>query len=469
MKNEDLCFTPATELAEAVRTKKLSPVEITQTFLERIEAVNPKINAFCTLTPDLAMTEAREAEDAVMKGRDLGPLHGVPYSVKDLILTQGIKTMRGSKLYENDVPVEDAVVYERLRKAGGIMLGKTATPEFGHRGSTDSKVSGMTRNPWNTAMTSGGSSGGASAQVAAGLGPLAVGTDGGGSVRIPAAFTGIFGHKPSFGRVPLYPASAHDHLANIGPMTRTVGDGALMLGVMAGPDDRDRFSLEAAPEDYLGELEKGIKGLRVAWSADLGFAKVDPEVAKVAGEAAKVFKGLGCHFEEINPGFSDPSDIWWTLWNTAMAGYLGHYLPEREGDMDPVLVAMIKQGMKISAAELTRAQLARHDVYEAMRALFDNYDLLLTPTVAVLPFDVGHVVPPASIDQPNPLLAWAPFTSPINLTMNPAASVPAGFSASGLPVGLHIIGKRFQDGTVLRAARAFENAQPWAEKKPSLV
>ncbi len=468
MNKEDLCYMPAARMASAIRQKKLSPVEIVDALLERIEALNPKINAYVTLTAQSARREARRAEQAVMKKAPLGPLHGVPYSIKDLTITKGVRTMRGSKIYETFVPDEDPPLVERLRAAGGIMLGKTATPEFGWKGVTDSAVSGITRNPWNLGRTPGGSSGGASASVAAGMGPLAQGSDGGGSIRIPSGLTGIFGIKPSFGRVPVYPMSSHDALSHAGPMTRTVGDAALMLSVMAGPHEADRTSLEAPPENYVGLLNRGVKGLRVAWSPDLGYAVVDPEVKKIAAAAAKSFTELGCKVEEVNPKFGDPTSLFEVFWQAGSAGGLGPYLKRWEKKMEPMLVEVVRQGLKLSAVDLIQAQLARHEFWTKVRRFFEKYDLLLTPSLAVTAFAVGKLKPPSVKGRRVGWLNWTPFTYPFNLTHNPAASVPAGFSKEGLPVGLQIVGRRFADLTVLQAARAFEQARPWAHIRPNL-
>ena len=468
MNKEDLCYMPAARMASAIRQKKLSPVEIVDALLERIEALNPKINAYVTLTAQSARREARRAEQAVMKKAPLGPLHGVPYSIKDLTITKGVRTMRGSKIYETFVPDEDPPLVERLRAAGGIMLGKTATPEFGWKGVTDSAVSGITRNPWNLGRTPGGSSGGASASVAAGMGPLAQGSDGGGSIRIPSGLTGIFGIKPSFGRVPVYPMSSHDALSHAGPMTRTVGDAALMLSVMAGPHEADRTSLEAPPENYVGLLNRGVKGLRVAWSPDLGYAVVDPEVKKIAAAAAKSFTELGCKVEEVNPKFGDPTSLFEVFWQAGSAGGLGPYLKRWEKKMEPMLVEVVRQGLKLSAVDLIQAQLARHQFWDKVRRFFEKYDLLLTPSLAVTAFAVGKLKPPSVKGRRVGWLNWTPFTYPFNLTHNPAASVPAGFSKEGLPVGLQIVGRRFADLTVLQAARAFEQARPWAHIRPKL-
>src|SRR5437899_1109981 len=309
MTASDLSFMPATELAGLIRTKKLSPVDLTCAVLDRIGRINPIVNAFCAVTADAAVAAAREAEQAVMKGPVRGPLHGIPLSIKDLLYTKGVRTMSGSFIFEHRVPDVDPPVVRRLKQAGGVMLGKTTTPEFGWKGLGDSPLTGITRNPWNTDMTTGGSSAGAGAAAASGLGPLAQGSDGAGSIRIPSAFCGVYGFKPSYGRVPMWPVSNNDYSTHIGPMTRTVADAALMLSVIAGADDWDRTSLDDAPADYVGRLENGIKGLRVAFSLDLGNGlRVDPDVAMVVRNAARQFEGLGCVVEEVNPGFTDTHD-----------------------------------------------------------------------------------------------------------------------------------------------------------------
>jgi aspartyl-tRNA(Asn)/glutamyl-tRNA(Gln) amidotransferase subunit A len=471
MTRDDLCYLPATEMAKRIRAKKLSPVEIVTALLERIEAVNPKVNCYCVVRADEALAQARKAERAVMRkksGAGLGPLHGVPFSVKDLLITKGIRTMRGSKMYEHFVPEENAPAVDRLLAAGGILLGKTTTPEFGWKGVTDSPVTGITRNPWDLEKTPGGSSGGASAQVAAGLGPLAIGTDGGGSIRIPAGFAGIFGHKPSFGRVPQFPASPFYTLAHAGPMTRTVADAALMLKAMAGAHESDRLSLEGAPDDYLAKLNRGVRGKRIAWSPDLGYARVDPQVAALTAKAARSFSKLGAKVEQVNPNFGNPSEPFGKLWLSGAAGLLKDALPQWESQLDPGLVDQVKRGMAYSAAELVQVAIFRHQFWDKVRRFFETYDLLLTPTLAVLPFRVGVNHPEQGIREPKDWMDWTPFSYPFNLTHLPAATVPCGFSAEGLPVGLQIVGRRFADTTVLQAAAAFEKAHPWAGARPAL-
>jgi len=468
MNAADLCYLPALELAQRIRARELSPVEVTGAVLARVEALQPRLNAYCTLLGEQAMAQARAAEAAVMAGEPLGPLHGVPYSVKDLLITAGVRTMRGSRIHEHDVPTEDAPAVARLKAAGGILLGKTCTPEFGWKGVTDSPLTGVTRNPWNPELTPGGSSGGAAAQVAAGLGPLAVGSDGGGSVRIPAAFSGVFGFKPTFGRVPVYPHGAFDALSHVGPITRTVADAALMLAVMAGPDPADRLCLESAPADYLGELRRGVAGLRVGWSPDLGRVAVNPELAVLAAAAARTFEELGCRVEEVQPGWDDPPAFFGVFWLSGAAGMLGDLLDEWGDRMDPGLVRMVRRGQKLSAMALVQAQMRRHQFYDRVRRFFERYDLLLTPTMPVFPFAAGVDAKEGLAGERVDPLDWTPFTYPFNLTHSPAASVPAGFSADGRPAGLQIVGRRLEDLTVLRAAAAYEQARPWAQRRPAL-
>jgi aspartyl-tRNA(Asn)/glutamyl-tRNA(Gln) amidotransferase subunit A len=467
MTDADLCYMPATEMAAAIHSKKLSPVELVEALYARIHALNPKLNAYCTLTEDSARRGAHEAEAVVMRGDPLGPLHGVPMSIKDLLITQGVRTMRGSPIYEHFIPLEDAPSVEKLKLAGALMLGKTTTPEFGYKGMTDSPVTGISRNPWNMERTPGGSSGGAAAAVAAGMGPLAVGTDGGGSIRIPASFCGIFGMKASFGRVAAYPPSAVALVSHTGPMTRTVRDAALMLNVIAGPDERDLGSLPADGTDYLAACDGDLKGLRVAYSANLGYAPVDPEVARLCSAAALVFASeLGCHLEAADPGFANPARFFNTIWVGGLGSYLRPQLEAWESRMDPGLVAMVKEVDDLTAADYGSALSQRLALWDVTRKFFDRYDLLLTPTMPMPAFGVD-AMPTEIAGQQTDGLGWTPFTFPFNLTGQPAATVPCGFSAGGLPVGLQIVGGRYADALVLRAAAAFEAARPWAAKRPA--
>ncbi len=469
MADEQLCWMPATELAALIRKKKVSPVEVIDAVLDRIARVNPKLNAFVTLTDGAARRAAKVAERALTKkGAQLGPLHGVAFSVKDLVITRGVRTTFGTPLYRDNVPTEDAPMVERMKAAGAIMLGKTNTPTFGWIGATHNLVFGPTRNPWNLQRTPGGSSGGASAAAAAGLGPLHIGTDGGGSIRIPASCTGIFGLKASFGRIPAYPASGAWSLSHIGPMTRTVADAALMLNVCAGPDERDQTSLPAARVDYVKALSGNVKGLRVAYSDDLGFAEaVDPEVRAVCAKAARAFRELGCRVDEVRLRWPSPSDCWTEIFCGGIATRMAPYM-DRRNEIEPGLYRIIEATLKNPPTKYVQAWFDRLAWWEHPRRLFETYDLLLTPTIACPPFQVGLDNPTEVAGKPVPAYAWIPFTFPFNMTGQPASSVPCGFTKDGLPIGLQLVGRRFDDVTVLRASAAFERARPWARHRPPL-
>ena len=466
MNATDLCFTPATELVTMIRAKQLSPVELTRAVLERIERVNPTLNAFCTLTADTALARARDAEAAVMRGGPLGPLHGVPYSIKDLAFTRGVRTMSGSHIFATRVPDVDAPFVRRLAAAGGVMLGKTTSPEFGWKALGDSPLTGITRNPWNTAMTTGGSSAGAAVAAAAGLGPLAHGSDGAGSIRIPSSFCGVYGLKPSYGRVPMWPISNNDYASHNGPMTRTVADAALMLSVMAGPNDWDKSALDAPPADYVGRLRDGVRGLRVAFSADLDGLRVDSDVAAIVAKSARAFQELGAVVEDVKCGFADSHRIIRLLWNAHEAGNYARYLPEFRSRMDPGLVASIEDGLRYSVTEYVEARGEKLAYCDSVRPLFETYDLLLTPSVSVTAFEVGRLNPAHWPQHEWDWFPWAGFSYPFNFTGHPAASIPAGFTAAGMPVGLQIVGRRNADLTVLQASAAFEQARPWAQRRP---
>jgi len=468
MANSDLAFRSAHELLSLYRSRRLSPVEVTRAILHRIDALNPKLNAYCLVDHDAAMRQARESERRWTEGRPLGLLDGVPASIKDLILTRGWPTLRGSRTSDPKQAWDsDAPATQRLREHGAVLLGKTATPEFGWKGLTDGPLTGVTRNPWNLDKTPGGSSGGASAQVAAGLGPLAVGTDGGGSIRIPCAFTGIFGIKPSFGRVPAWPASAMGTLAHLGPMTRTVADAALMLTVLAEPDARDWSALPAEDADYMRGLRRGVRGLKVAYSPRLGHARVDPEVAQLVDRAARAFEELGAKVEQVDPGFDDPIEIFWTLWTAGAWNLLKDLPPEKKALVEPGLMQCVESGGRIGLGEYMKAMAERANLGIRMRQFHERFDLLLTPALAVAAFDVGRLVPEPKGPRDR-WTDWTPFSYPFNLTQQPACSVPCGFTSAGLPVGLQIVGPMFRDDLVLRAAQAYEEAHPTLDRKPAL-
>ena len=470
MANDELCWMSAAALAAAIRRKKVSPVEVVRAVLERIDRLNPHLNAYVTLTPEQALRDARAAERALGKrGATVGPLHGVPFSTKDLVITRGVRTTFGTRFYADNVPTEDAPMVARMKAAGAIQLGKTNTPTFGWIGATHNLLFGVTRNPWNIDRTPGGSSGGASAAVAAGLGPIAIGTDGGGSIRIPASCAGIFGHKASYGRIPVYPPSGAWSLSHIGPMTRTVEDAALTMNACAGPDERDQYSLPAAGVDYVKALRGGLKGLRIGWSPDLGFARVvDPEVEAACAKAARRFRELGAKVDEVRLGWPSPKAAWEAVFCGGIATRMAPYL-DRPQDIDPGLLPLVQDAVKWPATRYVQAWFDRLTWYEHVRRYFDGHDLLLTPTIATPPFKVGLDNPPDIAGRPVEAYDWIPFTYPFNLTGNPAASVPCGFTKDGLPIGLQLVGRRFDDATVLRAAAGYERIAPWADKKPPLA
>ncbi|HEY7032947.1 MAG TPA: amidase, partial [Thermomicrobiales bacterium] len=441
----ELCYLPATELAAAFRSRRLSPVEVAEATLRRIESVNPAINAFVTVTADLALASARESERRIARGEARGPLEGVPVGIKDLSETKGIRTTHGSWIFADHVPEEDAPVVARVRDGGAVVLGKTNTPEFGWKSPTSNPLFGPTRNPWHRERTSAGSSGGSAAAVAAGLGPIAMGGDGGGSIRQPASFCGVFGIKPTFGLVPNVPAGVVDDFVSEGPLSRTVRDGAMLLGVMAGYDPRDAYSAPQPPVDYVAACDGGIRGLRVAWSPDLGYAAVDPTVRAIAERAARRFADLGCVVEEADPGWSDPWQLFHTIFYALMGGVMEKYLPEWREKMDPGLVRIVEVGREVAAFDVGRAQAARNELRQAAHRFFGRYDLLLTPTMTLPPFALGIDFPSEVGGQPVSGMQWTAFTFPFNLTGQPAASVPAGWTEDGLPVGLQVVGRRWED------------------------
>ncbi len=468
MNNDALSFTPAVELARMIRGKALSPVELMKATIARAERLNPVLNAICTPTYEAALAAAREAEGVVMRGGPLGRLHGIPTTIKDLSLTRGVPTMAGSHIFRDRVPETDHIHVERLRAAGAISIGKTTTSEFGWSGVSRSPLTGITHNPWKHGMNAGASSAGAGVCAAAGIGPIHQGSDGAGSIRMPAGFCGVYGIKPSHGRVPYHPVPANGLISHVGPITRTVTDAALMLQALAGPDDRDMTSLASEPEDFLAPLDRGIKGLKVAYSPDLGYLKVDAEVAEPVRAAALAFEALGAIVEEVNPGWGDPIETEHCLYTTHMAGMYGDYLARWANQMDPGLVAIIRHGQRYSAVDYCKAHARRLAYYDKVRAFFERYDLLLTPTLSVAAFPAERLMPAHWEQHEWDWLRWAGFSYPFNLTWLPAATCPCGFTPAGLPVGVQIVAGRNRDLRVLQASRAYEQARPWAQHRPPL-
>lgn len=461
---DEITTRSAIDLAALLRQRAVSCVEVVEAFLTKIDDIDPQINAFCTLAREEALAAAARADRiSSADPLTLGVLHGVPVALKDLTPTSGIRTTRGSRLFEHVVPSEDAILVERLKAAGAIILGKTNTPEFGHKGETDNLVFGPTRNPWRLDRTAGGSSGGSAAAVAAGLIPFAEGSDGAGSIRIPASMCGVFGFKPTYGRVPDVAGafSSHSPFFHNGPIARSVSDACLLYQTMAGAHPADPFSLPT-DDDVFADLEKGISRSRVAFSPDLGLFPVSQHVRSTCSKAAEVFEQLGCEVAEM--GFSlnaDTEQAFMILWCCKLAMLYGD-LPECEFDLlEPVVQDLIEQGRRLSAVEIGRANVVRETVWHELCRLFLSHDLLICPTTAVpaFPIDSG---PPKMISgkEVNPLLGWF-LTYPFNLTGNPVASIPCGVSPDGMPIGLQIVGRRLDDALVLRASRAFEKAMPW--------
>ena len=458
----------AGELSAAFAAKKLSPVEVAQALLDRIGKLDSAVNAFCLVDAPVTLAQAKESEARWMRGAPLSALDGVPVAVKDLLLTRGWPTLRGSRTIDpkqqwND----DAPAVARLREAGAVLLGKTTTPEYGWKGVTDSPLTGITRNPWNLEKTPGGSSGGSAAALAARLTPLAIGTDGGGSIRIPASFSGVFGLKPAFGRVAAYPLSPFGTLAHVGPMSRDVKGSALLLDIISRFDARDPYALPPSSESYVSRLEERIAGKRVAFSPSMGFAKnVDSEVAALTAAAARRFESLGALVEEADPPAYPTGDMkgdFEVLWAAGASYLFGKASHQIKGQFDPGFRAMVEEGATISLRRFQEASMARLQYAGAMKQFMEKYDLLVTPTVAVTAFDVGKLTP---WPEDESWVSWTPFTPPFNLTQQPAASMPCGFTRAGLPVGLQIAGRMFDDAGVLAAARAYESTDPHFEDVP---
>jgi len=469
---------PAAELAGRIRAGALSPVGVADHFLDRIRERNDRTNAFVTVPEERVRAAAREAERAVAEGGELGPLHGVPVAVKDLEDVAGVRTTYGSALFEEHVPEEDGLLASRLKAAGAVVLGKTNTPEFGHKGTTDNPLFGPTGTPFSPGRTAGGSSGGSAAAVADGLAPIGQGSDGGGSIRIPASCCHLVGVKPSFGRVPSGSrpdAFGHTPFGQAGPLARSVGDAALLLSVLAGPSPRDPFSHPDDGTDYRGAVERSVAELRVAHSPDLGLFPVREEVRAAVGDAADALAGEVAGVERATPEFGHDRetllDAWRTGYRVGMATTAERLTEEGRDpfDADAAVTPQVLEGMAAgadrSAVEYKRADELRTEVLDAVEALFETYDLLVTPTVALPPFDVDVLGPDAVDGEPvDPLYGWF-LTWPFNMTDHPAASVPAGL-VDGLPVGIQIVGPRLADERVLAAAAAVERASPWDDAYP---
>ena len=471
MTDEELAFEPAHKLLHLIADRQISPVELTRLYLDRIERLDSQLNSFVTVTRDEALAAAKVAEDAVSRGDKLGPLHGLPIAIKDTQMTRGIRTTLGCVAYKDQIPEHDATVVQRVKSAGAIILGKTNAPELGIVGTCENRLGEPGRNPWNTACTPGGSTGGGAAALAASLCPLATGSDGGGSIRIPAHFCGIYGIKPTQGRVSGFTGTEGHPMPYIfsqnGPIGRTVKDAALLLQVMAGHDPNDPVSLREVPPDFVAALDRGINGLRVAWSPDFGFAGVDSEVLRVTSAAARVFEQLGCHVEESDLAMDPPYDAFGYLGAADTYARLGSLLDTHREEMTEYAVFWFEYGAKVTAGDYASA-LGRIDRLKArMDDLFEQFDLLLSPTACFPAFPYGKFPGKWTPGLAFPDQYWnGDFTLPINAIGHAAASIPAGFSADGLPIGLQIVGRKGDEETVLAASAAFEEAQPWIQHRP---
>jgi len=475
MRKEDICFMSAFEMREKIETQELSSIEITETIIERIKRINPIINAYCTPTFELARETAKKADEAVKKGERLGLLHGIPTSIKDLMQIKGIRTTYGSKLYEDFIPEQDDIAVQRLIKAGSVILGKTNTSEFGSIALTNNKLFGETKTPWDIERNSGGSSGGAASSVAGGIGPLALGSDGGGAIRVPSSCCGVYGLKPTFGRIPSYPRiGIHFYsMDHYGPIVRYVKDAALMLNAMKGHHPADNNSFPNDDIDYVKILEDKPKKLKIGYSMTLGYAKIlEDGVKESILNGIQKFEQFDWDVEEANLKIRKPESSFKTEVSVGYAYDLQKDYNNRLGDLSPDLIGTIKLGLDNSSMNIGKARAQRKQVYEVMYQYFKNYDILITPTLpcpAIKPgwLETGTTFPTIGKKSLS-IMSWMTYTYPFNMTGLPAASIPSGWTNSGLPIGMQIVGKRYDEKTVLQVSKAFEEVSPWQEKRPKL-
>lgn len=466
MSNEILRMT-AVELLQQYQDKTLSPVEVAGVMLDQIERVDSHTNGFCLVDRDTSLGLARESEQRYQKGEAQGLLDGVPVAVKDVFLTPMWPTIKGSYTVDPQSTLnKSAPATAALARHGYVPIGKTTTPEFGWKGVTDNPVDGVTNNPWNPQKTAGGSSGGSGVAVALGMAPLALGTDAGGSIRIPAGFCGIVGLKPSFGEVPHWPASPFGTLAHAGPMTWTVEDAALMMNVLCEADHRDTNAVPRRNIDYLASLNNGVKGLKIAYSPNLGYVDVDPEVEASVAQAAKVFEELGAEVVRVDPGFSDPLGAFGHLFYGGAANAMRDLGAKKREKMDPELVKVAEKAARLSMLDYMGAVNESMALRERMANFHRKYDLLLTPSLPITAFETGREVPR---DWPSTRWpTWTPFTYPFNMTGQPGLSLPCGFDKAGLPISLQLVGARFNDALVLQAGHAYQQAAPLTDRRPEL-
>ncbi|QXF81668.1 amidase [Rhodococcus pyridinivorans] len=447
----------AVELVSAFSSGELSPVEVTRAVLDRIAAHDREINSFCLVDEENALDQARRSEERWRTGYSKGLLDGVPISIKDVFLTDGWPTLRGSQaIDENQDWNVDSPVAARLREDGMVLVGKTTTPEIAWKAVTDSALYGVTTNPVDTTKTAGGSSGGSAAAVAAGFGPCSVGTDGGGSIRIPASFCGVVGFKPTHGRIPIFPASPFGPLAHAGPITRTVEDAALLTDILALPDPRDPTALAPPLTTFRGGLNREVVGMDVAYSKTLGYVDVDPEVGEIVDRAVRVLDEAGLRVTAADPGFPDPLDAFENLWAAGAATMLKTFPEGTRDKVDPGLGRVWSHGEQLGAVDYLEARAVAAAVGITMGIFHQKYNVLITPTMPIPAFEAGHDVPPDSSLTSWP--QWTPFTYPFNLTQQPAISIPVGTTSAGLPVGLQIVGPRHSDDLLLAVARFAEYA-----------
>ena len=472
--DDSFAFKSIKEIQNLYKEKQLSPVEMTELYIDRIQKLNGKLNAYLTYSFEHAIDKAKLAEKEIQSGNNKGLLHGIPVAVKDLELTKGIRTTSGSLIYKNRIPDSDSIVVERLKANNAIILGKTNTPEFGLLGETKNLLGDHCRNPWNIEKTSGGSSGGSGAAVVAGMCSVATGSDGGGSIRIPASFTGVYGIKPTQGRIPrpgLNPPLS-SHTAQAGPMSRSIMDSAILFQVMAGYDSRDIFSLTETIPNFTAAAESGskngISGMKVGWTPDYGYAKVDPEVLSICEKAANAFQSLGCSVSLSDFSIDDPFLPWLTLFGTSSLSSNLEFWPNRADEMADYTQETYKLASNFSAADFSRGVGNIQTIRTELDKEFEKFDILLSPTMAVPPYDCGQ--PPREINDHKLDGSWGclPFTYPINSAGYPAASIPAGMTDNGLPVGLHVIGKFGDEETIIKASAAFESAHPWSDLRPQI-
>ncbi|MBS7813044.1 amidase family protein [Roseococcus pinisoli] len=471
MDNDEIGYLGVRELGALYRKRELSPVEVAKAVLDRMERIEPRVNAMMRTTPEHALAAAKRSEAVFLKGEEARLLEGIPFTIKDLQHTKGVQTDFSTAVLQGTIPDVDAPCVSRLADAGGMMTGKTTSAgEWGWKGVSQAMISGITHNPWGKGLNAGASSSGAGVAAASGYGPLHQGGDGAGSIRMPAHFSGVYGLKPTHGRVPNWPMSNNDLATHIGPLTRSVEDAALMTQAMAGPHVWDYTSLEAPPQDYAGQLKAAdMKGRRIAYSPDFGHARVDPEVAEVVAKAVTAFEAMGAHVEEVTPDWGPLGpELARFFWPATFSGRIDA-LPEFESRMDPGFVAMIKYASGFTASQFMQMRLRRFDYIQKIHEFMEGYDFLLSPAVSVAAFPADRLQPEHWPQHEWDWLMWAEFSYPFNWSGSPAASIPCGFTPAGLPVGLQIVGRRFDDLGVLQASAAFEQARPWAQKRPPLV